>query len=140
MATAAAAAPAGGELSSNSLKILEIKKMLKERDLAKAGLDYEKSDFLRGKLEKEYKIVIVDQNNGPAGFKFKDGSSNKLPSGYKVPPEYSEIFAKSKEANRKRGREGTGTGEKLTANRKHMNIAFILTSILTNRSSCSRGR
>lgn len=111
------------ELSAHTRKILEVKKILKERDVAKAALDYDKSDFLREKLKKDFNADVIDQNNGPTGFKFNDGSSNKMPAGCKVPPEYAELLAKSRQPqqkqqdpNKKRGREEKDNDDKTAKN------------------------
>jgi hypothetical protein len=60
------------------VKILKIKEIMKERDDARKTGNYVKSDRLRDTLSTEYGVVIVDQNNGPSGWKFKDGSTKKI--------------------------------------------------------------
>lgn len=59
-------------------RILEIKRTLKERDKARTEGNFGRSDLLRDQLVKNFAIEIIDQPNGPSGFRFKDGSSNKL--------------------------------------------------------------
>ena len=62
-------------------KILAVKALMRERDNARTASDFGKSDTLRDKLMNEYKVTIFDQNGGPSGWKFQDGSSKKLPAG-----------------------------------------------------------
>ena len=75
-------------LDERTIKILEIKKIVIERDEIKKNANYIKSDLLREKLLKEYNVEVFDQKDGPSGWKFKDGSSKKLPNGIIVPDEY----------------------------------------------------
>jgi hypothetical protein len=72
-------------LDSKSVEILNIKKLMQERDEAKVSSNYVKSDTLRDQLVKEYNIEIFDQKNGPSGWKYKDGRSKKLPNGMIIP-------------------------------------------------------
>ncbi|RYH26696.1 hypothetical protein EON65_14205 [archaeon] len=63
---------------SHNEKIVEIRKLLKQRDDARKEGNYARSDTLRQTLIKTYNIKIVDQPNGPSGFRFLDGTSSKL--------------------------------------------------------------
>ena len=72
-------------IDSHSRTILEIKALLHKRDEARTNAEFVKADQLRDKLISEYKIEIIDQKNGPSGWKFKDGSSKKLPTGIVIP-------------------------------------------------------
>lgn len=65
-------------------RIAEVKIIMNEREEARKAKNFEKSDFLRDKL-KNMGVEVIDQKNGPSGFKFTDGSSNKLPAGTKIP-------------------------------------------------------
>ena len=68
-------------IDEHTKKILAVKAIMRERDDARKSADFGKSDTLRDKLMTEYDVVIFDQNGGPSGWKFKDGSTKKLPSG-----------------------------------------------------------
>ena len=57
---------------------------MNQREEARLAKNFEKSDFYRDKL-KNMGVEVIDQKNGPSGFKFMDGSSNKLPAGTKIP-------------------------------------------------------
>jgi FKBP-type peptidyl-prolyl cis-trans isomerase len=120
MSAVTSVVPLTAELSAHSMKILNVKKIIRERDVAKDALDYDKMDFLREKLKKDFNADVIDQNNGPTGFKFRDGTSNKLPAGCKVPPEYIELLAKPKQkqpdTSKKRLREEKDTDNKTAKN------------------------
>ena len=66
----------------HSKRILAIRKILKDRDVEKQNANFAKADSMRDLLKEKYGVVIIDQKNGPSGFRFADGSSNKLKSGY----------------------------------------------------------
>ncbi len=68
-------------IDEHSKKILAVKALMRERDIARTTSDFGKSDTLRDKLMNEYDVTIFDQNGGPSGWKFKDGSTKKLPAG-----------------------------------------------------------
>lgn len=87
-------------LDDRSKKILAIRAALKERDDARDNGDYGKSDVIRDRLVKDYDIEIIDQKNGPSGFKFKDGSSTKLSAGVNMP-----TTTAPSSASKKRSRE-----------------------------------
>jgi hypothetical protein len=73
--------------SNRKERILEIRSILKERDEARAAGNYGKADLLRDNLMKSFAIEIVDQKDGPSGFKFVNGSSTKLGKSAAVPPQ-----------------------------------------------------
>jgi len=62
-------------------KKMAVKALMRERDVARVESDFGKSDTLRDKLMTEYGVTIFDQNGGPSGWKFQDGSTKKLPAG-----------------------------------------------------------
>lgn len=68
-------------IDDHSKKILAVKALMRERDVARVESDFGKSDTLRDRLMNEYDVTIFDQNGGPSGWKFKDGSTKKLPAG-----------------------------------------------------------
>jgi hypothetical protein len=84
-------------IAGHNEKVLTIKRLLKERDDARGAGNFAKSDTMRDQLIKKYKIKIIDQPNGPSGFKFLDGSSNKLNNAVPVAPATT--------SNKKRARE-----------------------------------
>ena len=69
------------EMDEHTKKILAVRTLMKERDEARVSGDFGKSDTYRDKLKNEFDVIIFDQNGGPSGWKFKDGSSKKLPPG-----------------------------------------------------------
>eukprot|EP01032_Pedospumella_encystans_P010487 gene10487-12252_t len=68
-------------IDEHTKKILAVKALMRERDVARVESDFGKSDTLRDKLMTEYGVTIFDQNGGPSGWKFQDGSTKKLPAG-----------------------------------------------------------
>jgi hypothetical protein len=68
-------------------KILAVRKLIMERDEARKTSQFALSDTLRDKLVNEFGVNIIDQTGGPSGWKFKDGSSKKLPSNVVMPVE-----------------------------------------------------
>eukprot|EP01039_Chlorochromonas_danica_P002215 gene2215-2419_t len=83
--------------SSRNEKIVEIKKALRQRDEVRTAGDFSRADTLRDKLVKKYAIQIIDQPNGPSGFKFLDGSSNKLDNSAPIPVDASSGKKRSRE-------------------------------------------
>jgi FKBP-type peptidyl-prolyl cis-trans isomerase len=77
-------------IEEHTLKILQVKVVVKERNRARKELDFDKSDFLRDRLLKEFGAEVVDQKDGPSGWRFKDGKPSKLPPGTKIPAEFAE--------------------------------------------------
>jgi len=100
-----------GELDAHSKLIIEIRTLMRDRDVARNGSDFGKSDAIRERLS-ALGVVIKDQKVGPSGWKFADGRSNKLPSGVKqsqIPVTAQKIRTIAPEAGGKRGREeGSG--------------------------------
>lgn len=87
--------------------ILTIRYLVKDRDDARLSGNYAKADTMREKLESRFNIEIVDQKDGPSGWRFKDGSSNKLPPGTKIPEKFAEL-RKATAEKKKRSREEEG--------------------------------
>jgi hypothetical protein len=72
-------------VDEHSNRIINVRKIMRERDKCRLETDdFAKSDKLRETL-KELGVDVVDQKNGPSGWKFIDGSSNKLQPGTSVP-------------------------------------------------------
>ena len=66
-------------------RIINVRKIMRERDRCRLETeDFAKSDMLRDRL-KDLGVAIIDQLNGPSGWKFIDGSTNKLKPGTAVP-------------------------------------------------------
>lgn len=84
------------KLDDHSKKILEVRKLVRERDEAREGGQFVKSDNLRDKLS-EMGVFVVDQKGGPSGWRFLDGSSKKLPAGLGLPA--SENITKTPKSN-----------------------------------------
>lgn len=101
------------ELDAHAKLIIDIRTLMKQRDAARAGADFGKSDTIRERLS-GMGVVIKDQIGGPSGWKFLDGRSNKLPAGVKQ----SQIPVAAQktrvpEVGDKRGRDdGSGQSDK----------------------------
>lgn len=65
-------------------RILEVRRLMKQRDQAREANNLVKSDELKQKLN-EMGVFVRDQKGGPSGWRFLDGSNNKLPPGFKIP-------------------------------------------------------
>lgn len=93
--TAIAAAEEGWD--EHSVKILEVKKLMKQRDELRKNADFSKADSLRDKLIDTYGVIIVEQNDGPSGWRFRDGSTKKLRKiGAEIPVPQPNTAAKRK--------------------------------------------
>eukprot|EP00602_Paraphysomonas_sp_CaronLab_P006614 CAMPEP_0185035424 /NCGR_PEP_ID=MMETSP1103-20130426/26762_1 /TAXON_ID=36769 /ORGANISM="Paraphysomonas bandaiensis, Strain Caron Lab Isolate" /LENGTH=271 /DNA_ID=CAMNT_0027572489 /DNA_START=18 /DNA_END=830 /DNA_ORIENTATION=- len=71
-------------LDDHSKRIIQVRLLMKERDEARAANNFLKADDLRSKLT-DMGVFVIDQKDGPSGWKFLDGSSNKLRAGTKIP-------------------------------------------------------
>ena len=71
-------------LDEHSKRIVSVRTVMNERDEARKAGNFLKSDELRDKL-KDMGVFVVDQKDGRSGWKFLDGSSNKLAPGTKIP-------------------------------------------------------
>lgn len=74
------------ELDPHTKKILKIKEIVKKRDELRENGEYLKADSIRELLNVKYNVELIDQKGGPSGWKFRDGSSNKINSNIKLPP------------------------------------------------------
>lgn len=63
-------------------RILAVREIMKERENARTNQNFDLSDKLRSKLS-ELGVKVIDQKNGPSGWKFIDGSTNKIHPGLK---------------------------------------------------------
>ena len=59
-------------------RIQNVRALMRERETARKAEDFDKSDELRERLTNEFGVKVIDQKNGPSGWKFLDGSSNKI--------------------------------------------------------------
>ena len=72
-------------LDEQTQRIINVRKVMRERERCRLETeDFAKSDILREKL-RDLGVDVIDQKNGPSGWKFIDGSSNKLKAGTAVP-------------------------------------------------------
>lgn len=72
-------------------KILKIRGLLQSRDEARLAGNYVQADSLREALLRSFpEVEVIDQKNGPSGWRFKDGSSNKIPPGTVLPGKEKE--------------------------------------------------
>ena len=73
------------EVDEHTQRIINVRKVMRQRDKCRLETeDFAKSDILRERL-KDLGVDVIDQKNGPSGWKFIDGSSNKLKAGTAVP-------------------------------------------------------
>jgi FKBP-type peptidyl-prolyl cis-trans isomerase len=77
-------APAASSTVDNTQRILEVRRIMKQRDEARDANNLIKTDELKAKLI-EMGVFVRDQKGGPSGWRFLDGTNNKLPPGYKIP-------------------------------------------------------
>jgi hypothetical protein len=85
--------------------ILKVRKSVKERDEARREGNYSRSDTLRERLDSQYNVEVIDQKDGPSGWKFKDGSSTKLPPGTKIPDTLQSLAEETSTKKKKRERD-----------------------------------
>lgn len=71
-------------LDEQSKRIIQVRTIMNERDAVRKAGNFLKSDELRDKL-KDLGVFVVDQKDGRSGWRFLDGSSNKLAAGTKIP-------------------------------------------------------
>jgi FKBP-type peptidyl-prolyl cis-trans isomerase len=71
-------------MDEQTQRIIQVRRMMKQRDLAREANNLVKSDELKQKLN-EMGVFVRDQKGGPSGWRFLDGTSNKLPPGFKIP-------------------------------------------------------
>lgn len=62
-------------------RIIAVRELMKERENARKDKNFDMSDQLRTKLQETYGVKVIDQNNGPSGWRFIDGSANKIHPG-----------------------------------------------------------
>lgn len=101
-------------------RIVETRILMKERDRARKRNDFTKSDLIRDKLV-QLGVEIKDQKDGPSGWRFKDGSSNKIPPGIQIPAEaMKERKNDTLESNKqkKRSRDEEKVEEQVKKNKK----------------------
>lgn len=73
------------EEDKHTQRIIDVRKIMRERDRCRLETeDFVKSDILRERL-RDLGVDVIDQKNGPSGWKFIDGSSNRLKAGTSVP-------------------------------------------------------
>lgn len=96
----ATSASVGDDLDPHTRKILKIRELMKLRDQARTNGEFGKSDSIRDHLVEKYNVDIIDQKDGPSGWKFKDGSSNKINSGAKLPPKATDTSSSAKKRSR----------------------------------------
>ena len=74
------------QLDEHSRLIVQVRKVMKQRDAAREAGDFSKSDAYREQLN-DLGVDVKDQKDGPSGWKFKDGRTRKLKAGTAVPDE-----------------------------------------------------
>ena len=78
------ATPPPPSLDEQTQRILQVRRIMKQRDLAREANNLVKSDELKKQLN-DMGVFVRDQKGGPSGWRFLDGTSNKLPPGSKIP-------------------------------------------------------
>lgn len=122
-----------GHFDLNSLepqhrRIVEARIVVNERDRARESEDFARSDVLRKKLG-DMGVEVIDQKNGPSGWKFTDGSSRKLPSGIAIPVEAMRkrssvadtTNSKKRQRNDDHASESTNKPQKLKKDKRNDN-------------------
>ncbi len=87
---------AAAPMDPQTIKILAVKTLMRERENSRKNSDFTKSDTIRDKLLSEFGVEIFDQKNGPSGWKFKDGSSKKLAAGLTLPVEITATLKRNR--------------------------------------------
>jgi FKBP-type peptidyl-prolyl cis-trans isomerase len=59
-------------------RIIAVRNLMREREKSRKILDFDTSDKIREQLQIEFGVKVIDQKNGPSGWKFQDGSSSKI--------------------------------------------------------------
>lgn len=77
-------------LDEHSKRIVEVRRIMKTREQARLSNDWGRSDALREKLQ-DMGVEVLDQKDGPSGWKFKDGSTKKLKAGAELPDDAKKI-------------------------------------------------
>ncbi len=125
------------DLDPHTKRILKIRELMKLRDQARTNGEFGKSDSIRDHLVEKYNVDIIDQKDGPSGWKFKDGSSNKISSGAKLPAKASDATSS---ASKKRGRDEDTTQPAATQGKKAKNeSATIMTKPKGKRLDFNHG-
>ena len=116
------------DLDEHSKKIVEVRMIMRERETARKANDFGKSDSLREKLKDEYGVAVLDQKDGPSGWKFIDGSTRKLKAGTKVP----------EKAEKKRNRDVAADVPSATEKKKIEKEKLKKQKTIENKSSSSK--
>ena len=95
------------KLDDRSQRIVAVRVLMKQREDARKGNDFGKSDQIRDKLSEKYGVIVKDQVGGPSGWKFTDGSTRKLATGAEIPEE-----AKKKRTREEDSKTAPGSGSK----------------------------
>jgi FKBP-type peptidyl-prolyl cis-trans isomerase len=72
------------ELDPRTKLILDVKEIARKREKARTEMNFILADKYRDELS-ALGVEVIDQKHGPSGWKFKDGSSKKLPPGVDIP-------------------------------------------------------
>lgn len=81
-------------LDEHSKRIVEVRRIMKTREKARLDNDWGRSDALREKLA-DMGVEVLDQKDGPSGWKFKDGSTKKLKAGTELPDDAKKVRNKA---------------------------------------------
>ena len=96
---------------------------MKMREDARQKEDFHTSDVLREKL-KGMGVIVLDQKNGPSGWKFANGQSKKLPSGISIPDESAKKRKRDPEQTATEGKKKK-SGPKIKSADQSRNLAAL---------------
>lgn len=80
--------------------ILKVRDLMNQREQARKDQNFQKSDGIREVLS-DLGVEVIDQKNGPSGWKFKDGSSKNLPNNVKLAPKPQQETSSNENTRKK---------------------------------------
>ena len=86
------------EMDPRTKLILDVKEIMRKRDKVRLELTFSMSEQFRDQLS-GLGVEVVDQKHGPSGWKFKDGSSKKLPPGVDLPVDPNRVKVQNNNSN-----------------------------------------
>lgn len=91
-------------------RVLAVRELMRSREKARKDSDFDESDRIRNELKDSYGVKVIDQKDGPSGWKFLDGSSNKIdPSKSNLIPK--DATSNSNNLSKESGNKRKGSNE-----------------------------
>jgi hypothetical protein len=87
-------------------RVIQAKLLMSKREAAREAKNFLLADEFRQRLNDEVGVEVFDQKDGPSGWKFKDGSSKKLPVNAQLPKEALSKHPPTETKQKKRNIEG----------------------------------